>query len=104
MLTHEELKALGVEWVNPSADGRRPGYFRKVPRTRVEPTIRQAEHRLKFAQTAYNTFGTRGVTQTTDSREIPANAQIIANGLAGTGQPRRVISTREKLIRLILEK
>ncbi len=104
MITHEELKALGVEWVNTSADGRRPGYFRKVPRTRVEPTVRQAEHRLKFSQTAYNTFGIRGVTKTTDNREIPANARTIADRLHGSGQIRRALSPREKLIKLIFGK
>lgn len=103
MILHEELKALGVEWVNPSMNGRRPGYFRKVPRTRVKPTVKQAKHRLLFAKTAYNTFGSRGVVKTQDDRQIPKNAAIIANKLQGTGQPRREPSLQEKLVKLILE-
>ncbi len=98
------LKTLGIEWVSGSADGRRQGYFRKIPRTRVEPTIRQAEHRLIFAETAYETFGKRGVVMTQDDRQIPKNATIIANKIKGTGQSTKVLSQREKLIRLILER
>lgn len=103
MLSYEALRAIGIEWVNPSADGRRAGYYRRIARTREEPTVRQAEHRLIFAEAAYNTFMTKGVTKTQDNREIPTNAKIIGNKLQGTGQPRRVLSFRAKLLKLILE-
>lgn len=103
MISHEELKALGVEWVNPSTDGRRPGYFRKIPRTRQEPSIRQAEHRLLFSQTAHKTFGERGVIRTPDDRQIPQNANIIANKLQGSGRPEPKPTMTQKLFRLILE-
>lgn len=103
MISYEELKALGVEWVNPSANGLRQGYFRKIPRTRHDPTIRQIEHRLKFAKTAYETYGQSGVVKTPDDRQIPKNAEIIAKKLRGTGQPRKVLSMKEKLLKLIIK-
>lgn len=104
MISRADLEAMGVEYVSGSADGRRQGYFRKIPRTRQAPSIRQCQHRLKFAETAYETFGARGVVKTQDDRRIPKNATIIADKLQGTGQPRKVLSQREKLIRLILER
>lgn len=104
MISLEILKELGVEWVRPSTDGNRPGYYRKIPRTRRDPSIRQLEHRLRFAEIAYETFGERGVIETPDDRQIPRNAEIIGRELRGTGQPRGEQSQREKLIRLILGK
>lgn len=103
MISREDLEAMGVEYVSGSADGRRQGYFRKIPRTRKEPSIRQCEHRLVFTETANETFGARGVVKTPDNRQISSNAAKIGDKLRGTGQPRREPSMQEKLIRLILE-
>lgn len=102
MISSEMLKGLGVEWVRPSEGGNRPGYFRKIARTRRDPSVRQLEHRLKFAETAYGTFGERGVIITSDDRQISKNAGIIGKKLMGTARPKDVLSQREKLIRLIL--
>lgn len=96
-----KLEEIGLEWV--SSTERRKGYFRRIPRTRADPSIKQAQHRLKFSEIAYETFMTKGVFQTQDNREIPANAQIIANKLKGTGQPKRIPSLQERLLRLLLE-
>lgn len=104
MITSEILKGLNVEWVKPSRDGNRPGYYRKIPTTRRDPTVRQLEHRLKFSEIAYGTFGDRGVVKTTDNRQIPRNAALIGRELMGTSQPRKALSQRERLMRLLLKR
>lgn len=103
MISYDALRALGIEWVEPSSDGRRPGYYRRIPMTRNDPTPAQAQHRLRFSQVAYNTYGTRGTDETLDRRQIPANAAVIGDELRGTGSPKPELSVKEKLLLLILK-
>lgn len=103
MISSAELEALGVEFVEPSSDGRRPGYYRRIPKTRSEPTLAQAQHRLKFSRVSHSLYGTRGSVETLDRREVPINASRIGEELKGSGQPKEVFTPEQKLLKLILQ-
>lgn len=47
------------EWVQGSWRNR--GYYRLIPRTRLDPTRAQLLARLKFAKAAYGAFGNKGL-------------------------------------------
>lgn len=64
----------GYEWVSPEASGRRGGYWRKIPDTRTNPTVAQAQHRLKFAEVAVDTRGLCGTVPTSDGRQVSKSA------------------------------
>ncbi len=67
----------GYEWVQPEASGRRGGYWRRIPRTRLFPTGSQARFRLHFSKIASLTRGLTGTKKLPDGREVSKSALLI---------------------------
>ena len=68
-----------LEWVNRPLRSGATGYYRRVPGTRADPTMPQAQARLAFSEIATGTHKIRGTTETWDHREISRNADHIGN-------------------------
>ena len=75
----DKLIDIHLEWVNRPLRSGASGYYRRVPWTRTDPTIPQAEVRLTFSEIATGTHRMRGRTKTWDHREISRNADQIGN-------------------------
>ncbi len=104
MISREILKELNIEWVSPSADGRRQGYFRRISENRSQPTYLQARHRLLFSELSYSGFGQKGIEVQQDGRALPIHAANLGRNLKGTGRPKPKPSLEEKLLRLLIMK
>lgn len=103
MISKERLAELGIEYIPLSADGKRAGYFRRIARNRLEPSLRQAQHRLLFSEISHNLYLNRGTVETHDHRQIPRNTYEIGRSLLGTGHPEQKPSLQEKLLLLVLK-
>ncbi len=97
-----EGKVVVLEWVaRPNRLGE--GYWRRIPRTRAQPTKAQCEARLRFSELSSGAFPFKGTIETEDGRRIPALCEYLKEETEGFRYKREPEPTiREKLLRLLL--
>jgi len=78
------------EWVAPEASGRRGGYWRRIPYTRMDPTKAQVAHRLHFSRIAALTRGLKGTEILSDGRELSRSALLIGELLQRSNQQEEI--------------
>lgn len=69
-----------MQWVKGSK-GRR-GYWRVKPYTYLDPTVNQLKTMIAFAETAYQSFGTKGL-RIRDNKLLNSTATMIHDALKG---------------------
>ena len=100
-LSREEIFKLAYRLgIIQYCNGPKRKFFRIRPYTYDFPTKKQLEHRLKFAEEAFNRFGTKGTVKLPDGREINKVVYELGQVLKKPKEPKPIL-TDEQLLRIL---